>query len=141
MDVDFAKLELYDNESVIKYYDNYINNYYSSNIYLLATATDSQTMIDLYNKYPNIIKGFGEIKCYSYFNNSITNKREKLDFGNLKWIYPLCEFNKDLKLPIYIHWINNSDERINELIQCLEKYPTIPFVLCHCGMSKNIQYK
>ena len=139
MDIDFNHLNKYDSQSVMQYYDNYIDKYYSKNITLLATATDSNTMIELYKKYPKIIKGFGEIKCYSKFNDNGVDK--ELPFGNLDWIIPLCEFNKNIGLPIYIHWYVFNYERKKELSDLLQKYSSIPFVLCHCGMSPFRDYK
>lgn len=137
MDVDFYALDKYEHDDVIKYYTNFIHNkkYDKNRILLLATGKDCDTMIDIYKKFPNEIKGFGEIKCYSYY------KESKLDFGNLQWIRPLCDFNKDKTLPIYIHWYIYNEERANELDELLTDYPEIPFVLCHCGLSPKRDYK
>lgn len=140
MDIDFKSLELYDKNRVIRYYDEFIKKYYDSAVTLLATGTDCQTMIDLYNTFPNVIKGFGEIKCYDYYNDE-NNVKHKLPYGNLKWIKPLCEFNKNLSLPIYIHYYVYDDNRKKELKTLLTEYPEIPFVLCHCGLSPFRDYK
>lgn len=140
MDIDFEHLDKYDSISTLQYYDNYINTCYDTNITLLATATDVNTMITIYDKYPNIIKGFGEIKCYEKYKSSTTKKYIKLPFGNLDWITPLCEFNKIHKLPIYLHWYVFNNDRKQELHKLLTNYPTIPFVLCHCGMSPFRDY-
>lgn len=134
MDIDFDNLDKYDKNDVLKYYGDYINNYYDkSNTILLATAKDCQTMINLYKKYPQYIKGFGEIKCYSYYKKNGVKK--KLPYDNLDWIQPLCDFNKDLKLPVYLHWYIYNDHRKNELDKLLTEYSSIPFVLCHSGLS------
>lgn len=135
MDIDLLHVEKYELEDVIKYYDNFIKNYYNDNITLLATGKDSRTMIELYKKYPDKIKGFGEIKCYSRYMN------HKLPYGNLQWFKELCEFNRTHKLPIFIHWYVYSKSRKNELDELLNEYPEIPFVLCHCGMSPFRNYK
>ena len=134
MDIDFENIDKYEHNMVISYYDDFINNHYNKdNTILLATGKDCETMIDIYNKYPNIIKGFGELKCYSYYNDD--DKKIELPYGNLDWIRPLCEFNKALKLPIYIHWYVYDDDRKNQLDNLLTEYSSIPFVLCHCGLS------
>jgi hypothetical protein len=139
MDIDFEHLNKYDCQSVLQYYDNYINNYYTNNVTLLSTGIDVNTMIMTYDKYPNIIKGFGELKCYEKYT-SASGKTISLPFGNLDWITPLCDFNKSLKLPIYIHWYVFNNDRKQELHNLLTQYPTIPFVLCHCGMSPFRDY-
>ena len=36
---------------------------------LLASSTTAQEMIDIHKRWPKIIKGFGEIKCYDKWNN------------------------------------------------------------------------
>jgi hypothetical protein len=134
MDIDFKNIHKYSHDMVMHYYDDFIKNHYNSaNTILLATANDCNTMIELYNKYPTIIKGFGELKCYSYYNDD--DKQIELPYGNLDWIRPLCEFNKALKLPIYIHWYVYDDNRRDELDKLLSDYSSIPFVLCHCGLS------
>lgn len=133
MDIDFKNTDKYDHSSVIAYYDNYIKNYLQDNVTLLATSMDPQSMIDLYNRYPDVIKGFGELKCYDY--HRVGNKKIPLPYGDLKWIEPLCEFNRDKRLPIYIHWYVFSEERQRELSSFLDRYSEIPFVICHCGMS------
>lgn len=135
MDTDFECLNKYSYKDTIRYYDNFINNYYNNqNTILLATGTSSKVMIDLYKKYPDIIKGFGEIKCYDYYKNI------SLPFGNLDWIYELCEFNKTKKLPIYLHYYVYDFNRYLQLDFLLNKYPTIPFVLCHAGLSFKQDY-
>jgi len=137
MDVDFYALDKYNHDDVIKYYQDFINSkYYDKNrMLLLATGKDCDTMIDTYKNFPNQIKGFGEIKCYSYY------KENKLDFGNLTWVRTLCDFDKDKALPIYLHWYIYNEERTNELDKLLYDYPEIPFVLCHCGLSPKREYK
>ena len=136
MDIDIDNLDAYEHNDVIGYYDNYIQNAYNNNVTLLATGKDVQTMIDLYNKYPTVIKGFGELKCYSRYKT-----HKNLPWGNLTWFDELCKFNEDKKLPIFIHWYVFNKSRQEQLHQLLLKYPTIPFVLCHCGMSPFRNYK
>lgn len=132
MDVEFGYLNKYSHDDVIGYYDKFIQDYYDpSKMLLMATGTDSQTAIDLHKKYPNIIKGFGEFKCYEDWVHG------KLPFGNLKWIEEVCEYNLHYRLPIYIHWNLRDEEHLKKLDELLRKYPTTPFVLCHCGMDDS----
>jgi hypothetical protein len=136
MDIDFENLDKYNLNDTINYYDMFIANYYDPNkMILLATGTDSKSMIETYKKHPDIIKGFGELKCYSYY------KKSDLNFGNLKWFEDLCEFNKDLCLPIFIHWYVYDNKRFNELNDLISKYPNIPFVLCHFGVSPKRNFE
>lgn len=136
MDVDFTKLDQYDHDRVLGYYDTYIRKHLKSDTILLATGTDCDTMIDLYLKYPDSIKGFGEIKCYDH-NTDKNGNTIRLPYGNLQWIRPLCDFNSKVGLPIFIHWSVYNKDRKDELDRLLSEYPSIPFVLCHCGMSRH----
>lgn len=140
MDVDFMKLDQYDHEKVMGYYDTYIRKHRNPDTILLATGTDCDTMIDLYLTYPDTIKGFGEIKCYSYYNDD-SGRSIDLPYGNLNWIRPLCDFDRELKLPIFLHWYVFDDMRRDELDRLLTDYPSIPFVLCHCGLSPFKDYQ
>ena len=136
MDIDYENLDKYNLANVVKYYDNFISKYYDQDkMILLATGTNVETMIEVYKKYPHIIKGFGELKCYNYY------KDIELSYGNLQWFEELCEFNKELCLPIYIHWYVYNNERFNELCKLISKYPNIPFVLCHFGVSPKRNFK
>lgn len=130
-DIVFKHLKSYSNK-MISYYNDFIDNYYDPNKHiLLSTGIDANEIIDIYSKWPDKIKGFGELKCY---NDSIQGK---LPYGNLKWIEPIMEFNKNLKLPVYIHFELDDIDRRHELEEFLHKYNDIPIVLCHCGMIKE----
>jgi hypothetical protein len=98
---------------------------------LLATGIDAATIIKLYKKYPQFIKGFGELKCYDRW------KEGELPYGNLEWIRPILEFNKALNLPVYIHFNLDSIDHRNELEDLLKQYSSMPIVLCHAGMVDN----
>ena len=131
-DIVFKQLNKYSDKKIISYYDDFINKYYDESKHiLLATGITSDEIIEIYNKYPNIIKGFGELKCYSEFEDG------KLPYADLKWIMPLLEFNKALKLPVYIHYELIDDKCYKNFEQLLKDYPEIPFILCHCGMVDN----
>lgn len=131
-DIVFNKLKKYKDDDVISYYTEFINNNYDSNKHiLLATGISPENIIELYNTYPNIIKGFGELKCYDSFKNGA------LPFGNLDWLNPILDFNITLNMPVYIHYDLNTIERRNEFESLLQKYSNMPIVLCHCGMVDN----
>lgn len=129
-DICLDKLSEYSNHKIIRYYDEFIKNKYDHKKHiLLATSDNAYDSIQLYLKYPDIIKGFGEFKCYK------TYRGKETQFGNLNWIRPVCEFNKELRLPIYIHWCFKNTNDVLEFESLLKDYNSIPFVLCHCGMG------
>lgn len=131
-DIVFKQLDKYRDKKVVSLYDNFINNYYNPKKHiLLATGITADEIIEIYKKYPNIIKGFGELKCYSEFDEG------KLPYADLTWIKPLLEFNKVLNLPIYIHFDLNKDSYCSEFESILKQYSNMPIVLCHCGMVDN----
>lgn len=132
MDIDFKDLTLYNDKLVLSYYSNFINKYYDSKKHiLLATGITPEQMIMLHKTYPNIIKGFGEIKCYEEW------KHGDLPYGNLNWFKKLLDYNKQYCLPVYIHWGIWSDDREEQFEELLKEYPEIPFVLCHYGLDKR----
>lgn len=139
MDVVFSELDNYKTTSqVVGYYKNFIEeNKIKQDVTLLATGTTAKQALDVYKKFPNIIKGFGEFKCYDEYTNSKTGEVEKLPFGNLDWIRPVFEFDLPLRLPIYIHWDLKTDKKFDGLDNLLSDFSTIPVVLCHCGMCKK----
>lgn len=128
-DITFRYHSEYDGEKVIKYYDDFIYNHYDPQKHiLLATGIDANTIIKLYKKYPQFIKGFGELKCYDRW------KEGELPYGNLEWIKPVLDFNRSLNLPVYIHFNLDTIERRVEFEELLKQYSTMPIVLCHAGM-------
>ena len=130
-DISFKYIDKYKGDNMISLYDDFINNYYDSSKHiLLVTGENAGDIISIYEKYPDKIKGFGELKCYSEYIHG------KLPYGNLDWIKPILEYNKDLGLPVYIHYNLESKEKIKEFNQLVEDY-NFPIVLCHCGMYDN----
>lgn len=129
MDVDWHNVDLYTKKNVLEYYDNYINNVQKkTNTILLATGTTAEQAISVYNKYPDVIKGFGEFKCYDEALG------ETVEYGDLEWIRPVLLFNLDKNLPVYIHFDLDTKTHINQLKSLLTQFNTMPIVLCHCGM-------
>ena len=133
MGVDFHQLRKYTPSQIMGYYRRFIGECDLNNTILLASALDSQTTIEIYKKYPNIIKGFGELLCYDKYDDI------DLPYANLKWVDEILEFNStlDQPLPVYIHYSLISDERYELMDELLSKYPGIPIVLCHCGIPNK----
>lgn len=129
-DIRFDKLDNYKNGKMVKLYDDYITNHYNPKTQiLLATAYDIEDAITIYKKYPNIIKGFGEFKCYRTYFGKPTGIKD------LSFLEPLCNFDTEYNLPIYIHWNMLNDSDYEEYVRLISKYPSIPFVICHFGMG------
>ena len=119
-------------KSTMNYYSDFIKNYYNeNNMILLATSTDEYEMIEIHKKWPNIIKGFGEIKCYD------TWKGEELKLNRLSKYWKLFKYAGENNLPIYIHFSLSSQEAVNKFTSILKRFPKTKFVLCHCGMDKS----
>lgn len=134
-DIDPKSIELYSN--TIPYYDDFINNHYKDNIILLATSTDSKNMIDIHKKYPNIIRGFGELKCYNHFDDVDNDKYYEFKLDRLSRYYELCKYTNDKHLPIFIHYSLYDNKCVEKFTNLINKYPNTIFVLCHCGMDKE----
>lgn len=133
-DISFKYINNYKDKKMIELYDDFIKNQYDSSKHiLLATGENADDIISIYKKYPNIIKGFGELKCYNEYIHG------KLPYGNLDWILPLLDFNKSIGLPVYIHYNLENNKNIKIFLDLLNKYK-FPIVLCHCGMYKECNY-
>lgn len=133
-DISFRYIDEYKGDKMLMLYDDFINNYYDPTKHiLLATGENAEDIISIYNKYPNIIKGFGELKCYSEYMHG------RLPYGNVEWIKPVLEFNRSLKLPVYIHYNLENLERTVSFANLLKEYD-FPIVLCHCGMFDECDY-
>ena len=129
-DICFNSIDKYTEGKIVDLYDNFIEKHYDYKKHiLLATADNSYDAIEIYKKHPNVIKGFGEFKCYKVYRG------EHVKYGNLNWLRPVCEFDKELRKPIYIHWCFVNKDDVKEFERLISDYPSIPFVLCHCGMG------
>lgn len=128
IDIEPGKLDQYKNS--VAMYDKFIKKSYDPNKHiLLASALNIDDIKRIYNKYPNIIKGFGEIKCYDIF------KGEKIGTKNTKLIKEVCKFSESVgNLPIYIHYSLSHSKYVDRLKTVLSRFPNTPIVLCHCGM-------
>ncbi len=136
-DIRFSDPDSYGYDMTSLAYDRFISKDYpkiKDKVVLLATAPSAEEAISIYENHKDVIKGFGEFKCYDWSES----QEEKLPFGNLKWIEPVLEYDIDKKLPIYIHFDLLGDKRVRDFERILKKYPGIPIVLCHCGMNRCI---
>lgn len=131
-DIAFRYWDMYKQGEIIGYYDDFIKNHFDPTKHiLLATGITSNEMISIYKKYPQFIKGFGELKCYSKW------KGGRLPYGDLKWIRPLLEFNKGPKLPVYIHFNLDTQPNRKKFEELVADYGMFPIVLCHAGMVEG----
>ena len=127
-DISFRYIDRYKEAGLIDIYDEFINKSYDpSKHILLATGENAKDIIAIHKRYPDKIKGFGELKCYSEYMHG------KLPYGNFDWIRPVLDYNKDLGLPVYIHYNLEDLKRVADLTHLLKEY-NFPIVLCHCGM-------
>lgn len=131
--VGFMDLE-YDRENlnVVKSYERFIDKRYNNNIILLATGTTIEDIETIYNKYPKVIKGFGELKCYDEYLS------EKVPYKRISFVRQVCTFSRSVgSLPVYLHWDIKNRSDVKKLNNLLRDYPDIPIVLCHCGMCNG----
>lgn len=133
-DVDPKCIELYSN--TIPYYENFINNDYKDSVTLLAASTDPNNMIEIHKKWPGIIKGFGELKCYKDFTNPENGEYFDLKLDRLSKYWDLGKYADENKLPIFIHYSLYDDTNVERLSNFIKRYPNAKIVLCHCGMDK-----
>lgn len=131
-DILFKHQNIYKGAKLIQLYKDYIKNYDTSNIYLLATGLTAEDVINLYKAMPDKIAGFGELKCYDKYGSE---EVVDISFKRLDWVRKICDFNADLRLPIYLHYTLTDPRYFQRFSRFLNEYPNIPIVLCHCGMD------
>ena len=133
--VEFMDIEYDDisNINVLNAYTNYINNHYNKNTdILLATGITIDDIKSVFEKYPEYIKGFGELKCYDMYGD------EKVPYKKIKLVKDVLKLSNDNGwLPVYVHWEFNSPVDVKRIEDVLKAYPMVPVVLCHTGMNEN----
>lgn len=130
MDLEYNRQNL----RVIQSYDRFIENEYNESIILLATGTTIEDIKSIYEKYPKIIKGFGELKCYNEY------KGEKVPYKKISFVRQVCRYSMDNgNLPVYLHWDICDEKDVQKISKLLRDYPSVPIVLCHCGMNETNQ--
>lgn len=132
IDIEFDNIDKF---NFVENYSNYIKNHYDSNKdILLATATTIEDIKTIYIKFPNIIKGFGELKCYDEYRGKPVNYKQ------IKLVRQVCELSQKVgNLPVYVHWEINDKKDLNKIENVIKKYPSVPIILCHCCMNDNNQ--
>ena len=130
MDLEYDDI---DNINVLDSYTNYIKNHWDKEKeILLATGITFDDIKSVYEKYPDIIKGFGELKCYdSYIDTKVPYKK----IGFVKNVVHYS--SKHGSLPVYIHWEFNNTVDVIKLESIIKAYPNVPIVLCHLGMNED----
>ena len=115
------------------YYDQFIEKFYDpSHHVLLACAPTIEEAIEIYEHHPEIIKGFGEIKVHKLYEGQDYNT------VSINGLRKLCKYSSNHNnLPIYIHYTLSGDKYLKHLENTLKSYPSVPIVLCHCGMDEE----
>ena len=134
-DIEFNDIDSY-NDHMVELYKKYIENNWNSSQILLATAPTPEEAIEVYKKFPDKIKGFGELKLYDEYRGV------KINYKKISYARSICKFSeKNGNLPVYIHYSLISDDDVTHLKNLLKDYPSIPIVLCHCGIDNNVDNK
>lgn len=132
IDIEFDNI---DNYNFVENYSNYIENHYNENRdILLASATTIDDIKSIYDKFPNIIKGFGELKCYDIYQD------KRINYKQINLVRQVCKFSsKHNNLPVYIHWEINDEKDLRKIEKVIKDFPSVPMILCHCGMNEHNQ--
>lgn len=131
MDLEYDKKNL----NPAKSYNEFTKSSYNDEKHiLLATGVTIEDIKSIYESHKEIIKGFGELKCYDEY------KGEKVPYKKISFINQVCRFSKEVGcLPVYIHWGITNDKDLKHLRRTLTIYGDVPVVLCHCGMNDTNQ--
>lgn len=130
MDIEYNDVK---NINTLETYSNYIKNSLNrKKVILLATGVTFEDIKSVYEKYPKIIKGFGELKCYDMYGD------KKLPYKKIKLVKDVLKLSNDNgQLPVYVHWELNTPTDVEHIENVLKAYPGVPLVLCHAGMNEN----
>lgn len=130
MDIEYNDLK---NINVLDSYTNYIENHWDEDKeILLATGITIEDVKSVYEKYPKIIKGFGELKCYDKYGEDLI-----LPYKRIKFVKDIMKFSYNHgRLPVYVHWEFVTPADVEKIENVLKLYRTVPLVLCHCGMNE-----
>jgi len=97
----------------------------------------------LYNKYPKMWRGIGEVMC-RHDDLTMMLLDKEIPRVNHPGLYPIYEFAIAKDLAVQVH--HNSDrvgdndndwEYVYEVEEVLKKYPTLKFVWVHAGVSRR----
>lgn len=129
--VGFMDIEYDTKGDEVAAYDWFIEKYYDKNKHiLLATASSPENVIKIFEKHKNVIKGFGELKLYDKYQD------KEVPYKKISILRSVCKLSTDNgNLPVYVHWELTNDRDVKSLENTLKAYPSVPIVLCHCGMN------
>jgi hypothetical protein len=130
MDIEFDNIEKY---NTLRLYDEFIKNHYDPDFHiLLATGTNIEDISEVYNKHKDIIRGFGELKCYDQYQGIPIN------YKKISLVRDVVKFSsKNGNLPVYVHWELNEKSDVVKFEKVLKDFPGVPIVLCHCGINEK----
>lgn len=130
MDIEYDDI---DNINVLDSYKDYITNHWDKEKeILLATGITFDDIKAVYDKYPKVIKGFGELKLYDMYRD------KKLPYKKISLVKQVAKFSESVGyLPIYIHWELTTPKDVAKLEEVLSAHPLVPIVLCHMGMNEE----
>lgn len=130
MDLEYDDI---DNINVLDSYTDYIENHLDKEKeILLATGITFDDIKSVYEKYPDIIKGFGELKCYDSYQGI------KVPYKKISFVKNVMSYSsKHGSLPVYVHWELNNSTDVKKIEEVIKTYPSVPIVLCHLGMNEN----
>ena len=130
IDIPLNKLDKCD---IVGAYEDFIKKFYDSSKHvLLASAVNADDVIKIYEDHSDIIRGFGEFKLYENYRG------EYVGLDKVSEVRKVCRYSSvHGNLPIYIHYSLINSYRIDRLRNILKDFPTVPIVLCHCGMAVN----
>ena len=131
MDIDFDH-----KNSVVESYDNYIKNHWNKDKeILLATGFTIEDIKSIREKHTNVIKGFGELKCYD------TYLGKKVPYKKISFAKQVARYSYEIGcLPVYIHWSLTNNKDVENLENLLSTYNKVPIVLCHMGMCMKEEF-
>lgn len=129
--VGFADIEFdYPIPNLVNLYSKYID----MDCIWLATATNIETIKEIYNQFPNKIKGFGELKLYDCYCGC------KVDYKDINFANQVCEFSESVgNLPVYIHFELCDNQDVKDFERLLKEHPKVPIIMCHLGMNEKNQ--
>ena len=130
MDIEYNDIS---NINVLDAYTNYIKNHYNKKTdILLATGLTIEDIKSIHEKYPDIIKGFGELKCYDSYQGV------KVPYKKIRFVKSVVRYSSKLgSLPVYVHWELNNSTDVKKIEEVIKTYPSVPIVLCHLGMNED----
>ncbi|KAK3238345.1 hypothetical protein CYMTET_51638 [Cymbomonas tetramitiformis] len=98
----------------------------------------------MWNKYPGVWRSVGEVMCRHDDLTTMLQDKET-PTSNHPGLQPVYEFCQEKDLPINVH--HNSTQMLEEdgtweylweVEDVVEKFPSLKFIWCHCGVSRRV---